>query len=201
MATVSGVHCESFKQVTETWFKLFFYSGFNFKDMRISGADIQLIEKQLGRKPRGLLRVIKRCNGGYPKVILNSPVLDDGTPFPTIFWLTCPFLVKEISRLEGKGWIKHLQTQLAKDSFFKLKLEEAHDDYRQRRASLMSSQGAERNGIGGASNSEGLKCLHAHYAHYLATGCNPVGELVDEHIGEIGECDICGKWIDEISID
>ncbi|MDO8886291.1 DUF501 domain-containing protein [Candidatus Oleimmundimicrobium sp.] len=170
--------------------------------MKVSREDIKLIEEQIGRKPRSVLKVLRRCKKGYPQVILTSPVLEDGTPFPTIFWLTCPFLVKEVSNLEGKGWIKYLQMRFNEDDSLKLELKKAHDNYRRERAFLIGFREAECDGIGigGVSNSSWLKCLHAHYAHYLATGCNPVGELVDKHIGEIGECNECEKWTGKISI-
>jgi len=169
--------------------------SFSFENMKISRVDVKLIEKQLGRNPRSVLKVLKRCGEGYPQVILSSPVLEDGTPFPTIFWLTCPFLIKEVSRLEGKGLIKHLQSRIKEDGSFRLELNEAHDDYRGKRAELPGFRKDKCNdtGIAGISNLNNLKCLHAHFAHYLATGLNPVGKLVGSYIEEVDGCDECGR--------
>ncbi|HDP70206.1 MAG TPA: DUF501 domain-containing protein [Actinobacteria bacterium] len=171
--------------------------------MNIDFTDIKLITEQIGRKPRGALKVLKRCEWGYPQVILNLPVLEDGTPFPTIFWLTCPLLVKRVFRLEEEGFVKKLQLRLKEDSVFELELKRAHEDYRQRRADLMALKDFHNKdaGVGGVSYPGGLKCLHAHYAHYLACGLNPVGKLIDELVGKIAECNECERRIDEVSFD
>ena len=75
----------------------------------MESLDLQLIEKQLGRRPRGVVGVGLRCPAGYPRVIVTKPVVEPGQVFPTTYWLTCPHLVKEVSRLESQGLVGNLR--------------------------------------------------------------------------------------------
>lgn len=71
----------------------------------MSPADPAVVSRQLGREPQSPFDVVVRCEHGYPAVIENAPVLEDGTPFPTRFWLTCPSLVADVARAESvPGW-------------------------------------------------------------------------------------------------
>ena len=162
--------------------------------------DLEVLEKQLGRKPRNLVRVEKRCSAGYPQVITTAPLLEsDKEPgiFPTTYWLTCPELNYRISQLEDKGWIKKLEQKIAEDEKLAGEVSEAHQRYIQARVELISAEDLQQleekfpgqyrvlteSGVGGILNSTGIKCLHTHYAHYLADK-NPVGELVNELLVE-----------------
>ncbi len=160
----------------------------------LSVDDEQIVAWQLGRFPRGLLGVARRCPYGYPQVIQVHPVMD-GTPFPTLFWLTCPFLVQAIDRLEAAGWVKRMEELLTQDTGLARTVEEAHASYRAERAGFLSPedralleshgmlQGLLEKGIGGTADFRRVKCLHLHTAHALARE-NPIGARV---LGLLGE--------------
>jgi hypothetical protein len=107
-------------------------------------------------------------------VIESHPVLDDGSPFPTLYWLTCPVLAKRVSRLESEGSLKELSARLQRDPELRSRLAEALDHYRARRDSheVIGDSGGPPGG-----GPERVKCLHAHVAHELADGGNPIGAL------------------------
>lgn len=165
--------------------------------------DRRLVEIQLGRPLRGEVRVASRCPHGKVEVIATSPVLDDGTPFPTLFWLTCPFLQREVSRLESGNLREELRRRLDAEEGFASGLREGEAEYRRLREEWAERLGSgervrelfsSRAGIGGTV-AGGLKCLHAHLAHALAGGRNPVGEMLREEVGDIqvrgcrGDCE------------
>ncbi len=106
------------------------------------------------------------------------PKLDDGTPFPTTYWLSCPLAATRIGRLEGAGGVRRMEQKAIADPVFGSALEEAHRSYEEERTSALSEDDGPQpsGGVGGAR--AGVKCLHAHYAHSAAGGENPVGELV-----------------------
>ena len=137
-----------------------------------SRDDEALIRAQLGRPPRGRWAVAARCHLGIPTVIENHPRLEDGRPFPTLFWLTCPLLVKRASRLEGQGHMATVNDRLAGDRRLRARLEAALVRYGARRDSheVLLDAGAPPGG-----GPEKVKCLHAHVAHELADPPNPVG--------------------------
>lgn len=140
-----------------------------------SQADRELVEGQLGRPLRGRWGVAKRCHLGIPMVIENHPVLDDGAPFPTLFWLTCPLLTKRVSKLEAEGRMREMNALVAGDDDLRARSARAIDRYRTRRdeRSVVSDGGSPPGG-----GPERVKCLHAHVAHELADPPNPVGALV-----------------------
>jgi len=154
----------------------------------VSLADDRVIAWQLGREPRALLGVERRCPHGYPQVVRVHPLME-GKPFPTLFWLTCPQLVRAVAELEARGWIDRIEEEVAKDPDLATALRGAHRAYALERASHLSaeerkslgSSGMLRSlterGIGGIADFTRLKCLHLHVAHALARG-NPVGERV-----------------------
>lgn len=137
-----------------------------------SEADRVMVEQQLGRKPRGRWAVAARCHLGIPMVVENAPRLDDGTPFPTLYWLTCPVLVKRASTLEGEGWMNAVNEHLAVSAQLRQRLSDALGRYRARR----DEHGViEESGSPPGGGPERVKCLHAHLAHQLAGGVNPIG--------------------------
>ena len=111
----------------------------------------------------------------------NFPIID-GRPFPTLYWLTCVRACRAIGGLESTGRMIEVNERLAADPGFAARLAEAERDYVARRDHLHHLEDA--GGVGG-SRSDRVKCLHAHYAHHLARGGNPVGEWVAERIGDV----------------
>ena len=150
--------------------------------------DKRIIAAQLGREARGLLKVERRCPYGYPQVILVYPLIEE-KPFPTTFWLTCPFLAEEIDHLEEEGWIKKMETILREDTRLNARLQRAHRAYIEERMHLLSVEDRRfladsgmsvsllEKGIGGIADFNRVKCLHLHVAHALARE-NPIGEIV-----------------------
>ncbi|HEX9235364.1 MAG TPA: DUF501 domain-containing protein, partial [Actinomycetota bacterium] len=120
-----------------------------------------------------------RCGPGHPLVIRNQPTDQQGNPFPTLYWLTCPETVKAVSGLESQGWIKRLEARVEVDPDLRIALRRAHEEYARERGRLQP--GAEAwGGVGGAAR--GVKCLHAHYAYHLAGGGDPVGRWVAKQL-------------------
>ena len=156
------------------------YLKFQTLEMSISPQDHILLTRQLGHPPRGILEVVARSSKGHPRVVKMAPVIEN-RPFPTLFWLTCPKLKKEISHFEEKGYIKRWE----KDKKLMARLKDDHERYRQMRFALVQAQetflpenqltALKNTGVGGTRLFSSIKCLHAHYAHYLADG-NVVGE-------------------------
>jgi exopolyphosphatase/guanosine-5'-triphosphate,3'-diphosphate pyrophosphatase len=144
-------------------------------------ADVEAVREQLGREPTTEFVVVARCatDGGHPLVIRNHPLDQDGRPFPTLYWLTCPVAVKAVARLESEGWIAKLSERARSDPGFFHALNGAHAAYALDRASAVRDSGP-WGGVGGARR--GIKCLHAHYAHHLAGGADPVGTWVAERV-------------------
>lgn len=136
-----------------------------------SPADAEMVEMQLGRPLRGRWAVARRCHLGIPMVIENHPRLEDGSPFPTLFWLTCPILVKRVSRLEAAGRMTGFTARLDEDRAFRGRLERALGALRARRDAheVITESGGPPGGGPGR-----VKCLHAHLAQHLVDG-NPVG--------------------------
>lgn len=152
-------------------------------------SDAETVAIQIGRPLRADSEVVARCHLGLPVVVAVPPILDDGTPFPTRYWLTCPLAVKRVGRLEGGGGVRRMEAKAESDPDFGRALEEAHRSYAAERDALVPSDATPRpsGGVGGAR--EGVKCLHAHYAHHAAAATNPVGELVAGWIEPL-DCDV-----------
>ena len=140
-------------------------------DLEHSPDDASIVQAQLGRPVRGRWAVARRCHLGLPMVIENHPRLDDGAPFPTLFWLTCPLLVKRAGRLESIGWMGDLNDLLTRDATLVERLAHAVDVYRSRRDRHERLEDVTPPG-GGPRR---VKCLHAHLAHQLADPPNAVG--------------------------
>lgn len=153
--------------------------------------DRQVIEIQIGRPLRAESVVVSRCHLDMPVVIQVPPILDDGTPFPTLYWLSCPLATTRIGRLEGAGGVKRMEGKAESDQDFSDALEDAHRSYGAERDALLGNAEEPRptGGVGGAR--AGVKCLHAHYAHTRAGGDNPVGESVAEWIEPLDCTQVC----------
>lgn len=138
----------------------------------------QAIAAQIGRPLRADSVVLKTCHLDLPVVIEVPPLLDDGTPFPTHYWLTCPLAVRRISRLESAGLISELEQRRQTDRSFSDDLDRAHRRYRDARDALVA-EGTEPKPSGGVAGARaGVKCLHAHYADAAVGNDNPVGLVV-----------------------
>nr|WP_235017896.1 DUF501 domain-containing protein [Thermomonospora echinospora] len=137
------------------------------------------VAAQLGRQPRGVRAVAHRCPCGLPDVIETTPRLPGGTPFPTLFYLTCPKAASAIGTLEASGLMRRMQERLATDPDLAARYRAAHDDYLRRRAEAARDEGVEPLPPGTQSAGgmpERVKCLHALVGHELAVpGVNPFG--------------------------
>jgi exopolyphosphatase/guanosine-5'-triphosphate,3'-diphosphate pyrophosphatase len=148
----------------------------------LRGSDLRTVTEQIGREPTVPFTVAARCPGGHPLVIRNAPLDENGSPFPTTFWLTCPDAVRAASRLESEGWIATLNERVKADPTFAEAVARTHAEYASERARDLA--GAEAHGgVGGTRT--GVKCLHAHYANHLAGGDDVVGAWVAETIEPI----------------
>jgi hypothetical protein len=136
--------------------------------------DEAVVEAQIGRPLRGDWRVARRCHLGVPMAIENHSYLEDGTPFPTLFWLTCPVLVKRASQLEGQGWMASLNDRLHADEALRARLKAAIVRLIARREAHGHLEDAGSPPGGGPDR---VKCLHAHTAHELGDPPNPIGSL------------------------
>jgi uncharacterized protein len=161
--------------------------------------DLSVVASQLGRTPRGAFVVSVRCSYGFPQVIRVHPVVN-GKPFPTLYWLTCPFLSKEIGHLEAAGWVKQLEARMSEQPNLRSAMHVAHQRICEQREQLLTSEekaalvaagtlvGFDGRGIGGISDWNRLKCLHLHTAHALADD-NAIGDIVLRKLPAL-ECSI-----------
>jgi uncharacterized protein len=148
----------------------------------VTDAEREIIARQLGRPPRALVAVAHRCPCGQPDVVETSPRLEDGTPFPTLYYLTCPRATAAASRLESAGRMRAWQDELTTDPELAAGYQRAHEAYlatRDARDVLPA-----RTTAGGMPDR--VKCLHALAGHALAAGpgVNPIGDRAVEEMGE-----------------
>ena len=142
----------------------------------VSATDLDALAEQLGRVPRGVVAIAARCVCGRPTVVRTAPRLDDGTPFPTSYYLTHPAAVKGCSTLEAEHLMETFNADLADDAELAAAYAAAHDDYLARRAEL--GQVPEIEGVSAGGMPTRVKCLHALLGHTLAAGVgvNPIGD-------------------------
>jgi hypothetical protein len=154
----------------------------------IDKADEAAVAAQLGRAPRGLRGVAHRCPCGQPDVVETAPRLPDGTPFPTLYYLTCPRATAAMSGLEASGLMRDMTARLAEDPRLRAAYQQAHDDYLARRDAAAADEGQEPLPPGTQSAGgmpDRVKCLHALAAHELAVpGGNPLGREAIDAAGE-----------------
>lgn len=140
--------------------------------------DVDVVAAQIGRIPRSPVDVVARCHLGLPVVTAVPPHLDDGTPFPTRYWLSCPLAVIRVSRIESTGGVKLAESRLERDPEFSASHEAAMVRYEQERDALIPADSAYPRPEGGVAGARrGVKCLHAHYADHAAGNANPVGAM------------------------
>ena len=140
------------------------------------------VAELLGRAPMGEFEVVVRRSNGDPAVLHNDPILPDGTPMPTLYWLCDPSVRSAIGTIESDGGVRAAEAELGLEA-----ISAAHAAYAAERDQAMPDDHegpAPYGGVGGTR--EGLKCLHAHYAHWLAGGDDPVGEWTNTQLIERG---------------
>ena len=156
----------------------------------VSERDRAAVERQLGRAPHPMSRVVARCPFGCVAVVEDLPYDDRGLPFPTLFYATCPTVTQALSRLEDAGGVRSWSRRVARDPRLLASLRDAERYERRRRRTLAAPRdggAALTLGIAGVrrgSRTE-LKCLHAHAAHALARPRYLLGRLILEEAGEL----------------
>ena len=140
----------------------------------VDHADLDAVARQLGREPRGVLEIAYRCPNGEPGVVKTAPRLDDGTPFPTLYYLTHPALTAAASRLESEGVMRTMTAALRDDPELAGAYRRAHESYLAERDAV-EPLGTD---FSGGGMPDRVKCLHVVIAHALAKGrgVNPLGD-------------------------
>lgn len=152
-------------------------------------VDLAAVAAQLGRRPRATRAVAHRCSCGLPDVVETSPRLEDGSPFPTLFYLTCPRAASAIGRLEASGLMREMTVRLASDPELATRYQAAYEDYMTRRDAIEPLHMT----VAAGGMPTRVKCLHVMVAHALAAGpgVNPFGDetlaLLDDW-GSDGPC-------------
>ncbi|MEA3076736.1 MAG: uncharacterized protein QOF60_1644 [Actinomycetota bacterium] len=141
-------------------------------------GDAARVTALLGRSPQGAFEVVVRREGGEPLVIRNAPILDDGRPMPTRYWLLASPVHDAVSRLEAAGGVRAAEGEIDPEE-----LADAHRRYATERDAALPEGWTGLRPSGGVGGTRvGVKCLHAHYAWHLAGGDDPVGRWVAERL-------------------
>lgn len=150
--------------------------------MTLDPSDRDAVQAQLGRPPRGARAVAHRCPCGLPDVVETAPRLADGTPFPTLYYLTCPRAVGAVSALESAGLMREMNTRLGTDPELAQRYRAAHERYLRRREEIEAVP--EIAGVSAGGMPTRVKCLHVQLAQALAEGPggNPFGDEVRERV-------------------
>jgi uncharacterized protein len=157
----------------------------------IADDDLAAVARQLQRAPRSVRAVAHRCGCGLPDVVETAPRLDDGSPFPTLYYLTCPRASSAVGRLEAAGVMREMTDRLRDDPELAAAYRAAHDDYLARRDAVEP--------LGMSVTAGGMpdrvKCLHVLVAHSLAAGpgVNPLG---DEALRRLEDWSREGRCVD-----
>lgn len=143
----------------------------------ISPEDLEEVSRQLGRPARDIIEVAARCVCKRPLVVKTKPRLEDGTPFPTLYYLTQKAATSAVSSLEATGYMVELQRELLEDDKLSNAYTRAHQKYLAEREEIEVVDEIE--GISAGGMPYRVKCLHALVAHSLAAGkgVNPIGDL------------------------
>ena len=157
----------------------------------IEPQDVAVIAAQLGRAPRSIHEVGHRCPCGNPDVVATEPRLDDGTPFPTTFYLTCPRAASLIGTLEASGLMKEMSDRIEADPGLAASYRDAHEAYLAFREGI--SHVPEIAGISAGGMPTRVKCLHVLAGQSLAQGrgVNPLGDEVLDLLGEFWKAGPC----------
>ncbi|MFM7069325.1 MAG: DUF501 domain-containing protein [Actinomycetes bacterium] len=145
-----------------------------------STADRAAVAELLGREPQGAFEIVVRSTSGGPVVIANAPLLDDGRPMPTRYWLVDPELCRAVGRLEADGGVRRAEAEVDPDL-----LAAAHARYAAERDARIPDDHSGPRPFGGVGGTRiGVKCLHTHLAYTLAGGDDPVGQWVQARLAE-----------------
>jgi hypothetical protein len=140
--------------------------------------DLVAVRERLGREPIAAFDVVVRATDGSPVVVRNAPFTRDGTPMPTRYWLLDPDLVARVSRLEAAGGVRAAERDVDPDE-----LAATHRTYAAERDAVIAPDHDGPRPSGGVGGTRlGVKCLHAHYAYFLAGGDDPVGRWIDTEL-------------------
>jgi len=158
----------------------------------VDPADATVVAAQLGRPPRSIHAVAHRCPCGNPDVVATEPRLEDGTPFPTTFYLTCPRAASRIGTLEASGLMSEMSDRLAGDPALAAAYQRAHEAYLDFRESI--AHVPEIAGVSAGGMPHRVKCLHVLAGQALAAGpgVNPLG---DEVVALLGEFWVAGPCV------
>ena len=142
--------------------------------------DHSRVEQLIGRPPQSAFDVVVRDGSGDPVVLRNAPFLDDGTPMPTRYYLVGPDLVRAVSRIEAAGGVRSAEREIND-----IEITMTHRAYSaERDAAIPTNHVGPRPSGGVGGTRRGVKCLHAHVAHLLAGGNDPVGRWTLAHLGD-----------------
>jgi hypothetical protein len=144
--------------------------------------DVAVLTRLLGRAPQAEFDVVVRTPAGVPVVVRNAPFTRDGTPMPTRYWLVDGDLGVAVSRLEAAGGVRQAQAAVEPEA-----LQRAHDAYAAERDAQVGTHPGPRPSGGVGGTRVGVKCLHAHYAYFLAGGDDPVGRWTASRLGAAEE--------------
>ena len=150
----------------------------------VTPHDEAVVAAQLGRPPRSIHGVGHRCPCGNPDVVATEPRLEDGTPFPTTFYLTCPRAASMIGTLEASGLMKEMSERLEHDEELAAAYRRAHESYLAYREAI--AEVPEIHGVSAGGMPTRVKCLHVLAGQALAQerGLNPLGDEVLDLLGE-----------------
>lgn len=153
--------------------------------------DLEALARQLGRVPRGVVAIAARCVCGRPTVVATAPRLENGTPFPTVFYLTHPAAISAVGRMEAEGAMAGMTQRLAEDPALAAAHRRAHEAYLASRAEVGRLAGTgdvpEIEGISAGGMPTRVKCLHVLVGHALAAGpgVNPLGDEALERLAAV----------------
>ncbi|RLY92226.1 DUF501 domain-containing protein [Kocuria tytonicola] len=159
-------------------------------DPTVTPQDLTVVGHQLGRTARDVVEIAARCTCGNPLVVATAPRLGNGTPFPTVFYLTHPVVTAAVSRLEAEGAMYAMTERVAEDAELARRYTAAHEDYlaQRRRIGEVAGTGEvpEIDGISAGGMPTRVKCLHVLVGHSLASGpgVNPLGDETLELIAD-----------------
>lgn len=141
-----------------------------------TARDVEIVSAQLGRPARDVIGIPARCVCGAPTVVATRPRLENGTPFPTLYYLTHPAATVAVSHLEANGRMAEFAAELDADPALAEQYRAAHEQYLADRDGILVVDEIAGYSAGGMPTR--VKCLHALVGHSLAVGpgVNPIGD-------------------------